>query len=112
VNGTATDALAQLQMKIFTEALRIAGWIEGKNIIIDPRSGVDPESAMRSPRTPEAHAGGDDHVLELVDLPAMLSKRLDGLHDEPFGSVRANRWTVCEARTLRAFLIAYVRCAS
>ena len=37
MNGTATDALAQLQMKIFTEALRMAGWIEGKNIIIDPR---------------------------------------------------------------------------
>jgi putative ABC transport system substrate-binding protein len=36
MNGTATDALAQLQMKIFMEALRMAGWIEGKNIIIDP----------------------------------------------------------------------------
>jgi putative ABC transport system substrate-binding protein len=29
MNGTATDALAQLQMKIFTEALRMAGWIAG-----------------------------------------------------------------------------------
>jgi putative ABC transport system substrate-binding protein len=37
MNGTATDALAQLQMKIFTEALCMAGWIEGKNIIIDRR---------------------------------------------------------------------------
>src|SRR6516164_1144689 len=37
MNGAATDALAQLQMKIFTEALSMAGWIEGKNISIDVR---------------------------------------------------------------------------
>jgi putative ABC transport system substrate-binding protein len=37
MNGTATDASTQTYVKAFTEALREAGWIEGKNISIDVR---------------------------------------------------------------------------
>jgi hypothetical protein len=37
MNGTATDALTQTNVKAFMETLREAGWIEGKNISIDIR---------------------------------------------------------------------------
>jgi putative ABC transport system substrate-binding protein len=37
MNGAATDALSQFQMKIFMEALSKTGWIEGKNVSIDVR---------------------------------------------------------------------------
>jgi putative ABC transport system substrate-binding protein len=37
MNGAASDAFAKLQMKAFTEALSMAGWIEGKNISIEAR---------------------------------------------------------------------------
>jgi putative ABC transport system substrate-binding protein len=37
MNGAATAALQQAEVKAFTEALRNAGWIEGKNVTIDIR---------------------------------------------------------------------------
>jgi putative ABC transport system substrate-binding protein len=37
MNGAATLALRQAEVKAFTEALRNAGWIEGKNVTIDIR---------------------------------------------------------------------------
>jgi putative ABC transport system substrate-binding protein len=37
INGTATDGPRQTYVKAFTETLRDAGWIEGKNISIDIR---------------------------------------------------------------------------
>src|SRR6516225_96533 len=37
INGTATDGPRETYVNAFTEALRDAGWIEGKNISIDIR---------------------------------------------------------------------------
>ena len=37
MNGVATATQQQAEVKAFTEALRNAGWIEGKNVTIDIR---------------------------------------------------------------------------